>query len=238
MLNRLDVALLNALLADPGAKGVPAGADAITARGAAPGGGSATFGAGVAVKMLCQRLASWAQQRRLSPPPGTPRGPGGEAGFFPLLRAAADVLMMPKASLSAADVRADVAGALPPAALRALLSRFAPDADSPEGVPPALLAALEAAAPAGKAAKRPGAVLLLPPQTQHAPVAAASCGVDWLDFEGFPLDEDGLNAAMAPLAVLLGRGAGGAPPGFDPAGPPGAAAEEARFTALRAAWGV
>jgi hypothetical protein len=198
-------------------------------KAAIPGGGGVTFSSGVAIKLTVERLSGWASARKVVPAAGS-----GSAAHFPLLKAAADVLMMPKGALLDTTVRADVSGSLSPVLLRALLARFTPDEASPEAVPPVLLTALDTQAKQQmskeqrKAAKTPAAVATPPPYS--APEAAA-LGVDWLDWDGFPLNEDGLAAVKDPLRALLGGDATQPPPGAPPA-------MDVRFTALRESWGV
>jgi hypothetical protein len=228
VLCRLDATLFNALLR-PGDTALPAG-DAVTVKAAIPGGGGVTFNTGVAIKLAVERLTAWAVAHKVPPASGGAKGP-----HFPLLKAAGDVLMMPKSALLDASVRADVASALSPALLRALLARFTPDDSAPEAAPAALLNALDADSKSKavskeerKAAKNPAAVASPPPYV--APEAAA-LGVEWLDYDGFPLNEDGLTAVADPMRALLGGDATQLPPGAP-------SDVDSRFGALRQSWGV
>ena len=249
LLSRLDVALFNALLRAPGGSASGGdgsssdGSDPVSQRAAVPGGGAVTFAAGVAIKLAVQALSGWAAQRRVpgsggkgGKSGGGGGGGGGGATCFPLMRCAADVLMMPKGALADAGVRRDVAGALTPRLLRQLLGRFTPDDSAPEAVPQTLLAALdsEARKESRKASSRgsdgsggPSLAPLAP--LPYAPVDASALGCEWLDYDGFPLDEQGLVVAADPLAALTGAEATQAAPGATP---------DLRFRALRQAWGV
>lgn len=241
LLVRLDTALGNAVALGPDAAAA-AGVVDVPGRPACPGAGAASFAAGGGAKLLATRVGAWAAARSLVPPPGEPPGPGGDACFMPRLRACGDVLVMPKGALSDAGMRHDVAAALPPATLHALLARFTPDGDAPDPVPAALLASLapppaKASRSAAKTARRAAAAAAMPLPAAAAPTPpeAQALGTAWLEAEGFPLDEAGLAVTAAPLAALL---AAALPPGFDPAGPPGASEPEPRFQGLRDAWGV
>jgi len=234
LLRRIDGAMFNALLRAPEgwAKAAPGGgfadADPITCRAALPGGGEASFGAAQSVKLLLDRLCSWAAKRKVA----------DAAACFPLLRAAANVLMVPKPTLEAASERAAVSAPLSPLLLRLLLLRFSPDADCPDAVPPALIAQLEAeakaearraAAAGGKEAKRAAKLALAPAGgAPYAPPDAASLGLAWLDADGFPLDGEGLARSEEPMGALPGG-----------AGAPCAGAEaDCRFAELRRVWAV
>jgi hypothetical protein len=101
--------------------------------------GPLTFETGVQLKMAAGRLANWAADAgvREGPPPPRPDAAAAPAArLFPKLRAAADLLMMPKASLEDAAVRAEVAAALPAGEVVRLLQRYQPEEGGGEGTPP------------------------------------------------------------------------------------------------------
>jgi hypothetical protein len=140
---------------------------------------------------------------RAAPPPGAA---AGAAAFFPRLRAAADLLMMPKAPLADAAVRAEVAPGLPPAAVAALLARFEPDAGG-EAAPPALLRALRAEAAAAQVGGGAAAAAAGAPLFAYAPPAEAA-----LEARGLvePLALEAGEESDEELAALeAGAGAGG-----------------------------
>jgi len=216
LLARLDAALFNSLLRPAAAwPGPGSGPDPLSARAAAPGGGDCGAAAAAAARALCARAAAWAASRL----------PAAAAAPLPLLAAAAEVLTAPGEGSTLAAPQ-----------LRALLARLA--AEGPPGViPPAALEAAEAAAraegrSAGREARRAArAGLAGLPAFEYAPPDAAALGADWLSHDGFPLDQAGLEAVEDPLAALEGAPAGST------AAAEGAEAD-ARFAALRAAWGV
>lgn len=135
---KLDAILLNAMLRVGGSEAGPTDAmhDPLGSATLAPGGGRVTFGAGMELKMTVSALREWGSARGLGPEP------------FALLRAAADLMMLPKEVLVDVSVRDEVCGALGPALVCQLLERFAPDEMAPEPLPEALLPAVRAAATA------------------------------------------------------------------------------------------
>jgi hypothetical protein len=222
LLDRLDAALLAALLTPPGGARPPLS----PALAPAPPGAPLTFDAAARLKMAAAALGGWAADVGLRPgdadvgnnaaPAGRPpRSPAaraspppagaGAAAFFPRLRAAADLLMMPKAPLADAAVRAEVAPGLPPAAVAALLARFEPDAGG-EAAPPALLRALRAEAAAAQAGGGAGGAGGAPPFAYAPPAEAA------LETRGLvePLALEAGDESDEELAALeAGAGVGG-----------------------------
>lgn len=125
-----------------------------------------------------------------------------------------------------------VCGVLAPGTLRALLQRYTPDDDCPDPVPQSLFARLDAAEQMKGGARRAGKgaakATVAAPAPAYEPVSAEDVGTAWLEEEGFPLDDDGLEAAEHPARALLGEGAE-APEG---------AGGDCRFQLLRDEWGV
>ncbi|KXZ47522.1 hypothetical protein GPECTOR_34g681 [Gonium pectorale] len=129
--------------------------------------GVLTFGGGMSVKMTVTRLQQWAAGQpalggngsgsaaaaadAAAMASGADRGgAGGGAGglpvptgpLFPLLRAAADLLMMPKELLLDRAVRLDVGAALSMRTVLHILKRFQPDEFAPDSISPAILESL------------------------------------------------------------------------------------------------
>eukprot|EP00898_Chlorokybus_atmophyticus_P001955 jgi/Chlat1/2760/Chrsp187S02908 len=116
-----------------------------------------TFGAGAGMKIAVAAWNDWAVRAGVSEPAVPSGGGGGErraagspnAGFaplFPLLRAAADLLMFPKRGLLDAQIRHEVCVGLSLPIIRRLLERYKPDEAAPEVVPQSLFLAIDAAA--------------------------------------------------------------------------------------------
>ncbi|KFM27322.1 hypothetical protein F751_4592 [Auxenochlorella protothecoides] len=96
--------------------------------------GALTCGTGVALKLTASALAGWAGEAGL--------GRRGDE-HFPGLRAAANLLMMPKEALLDAGTRAELAPGLSSETLLALLSRYTPDDLAEDRLPAGLLESLE-----------------------------------------------------------------------------------------------
>ena len=198
---------------------VPKVGDPLTDARALPGGGAVSFGAVVKLKMAVAALVEWGAKRALCGKE--------EVDVFPLLRAAADVIMMAKESLLDADIRREVCGALAPGTLKALLLRYSPDEFSPESIPQSLITRLEAAESMAGKARSSKSKTVPAPALAYIPVAAEDVGTVWLEEEGFPLDDEGLAATERPVEVLLGAPA-----------PPPSTGSDLRYDALRVAWGI
>lgn len=147
ILQRLDAALFAALVSDgAGGRSSPGALDPALLPFQR---GPLTFGTGVELKMAAGRLANWAADvglREGAPPAAPPSpdstaatSPSGELRLFAQLRAAADLLMMPKGSLSDAEVRRTVAPSLSVDAICQVLQRYQPDDSSAERFSPAIL---------------------------------------------------------------------------------------------------
>lgn len=127
--------------------------------------GSLTFSAGMAAKVAATRLQQWAfQEAVLRDIWGTmAEALGGEAAL-PLLKGAAELLMMPKELLMDDGIRADVASCLSLRTVLQILERFAPDEFAGDVVHPSIIAAVKeemkgkaAEGKDKKADKKPGA---------------------------------------------------------------------------------
>lgn len=123
---------------------------------------------------------------------------------------------------------------LAPGTLRALLLRYTPEEDCPDPVPQSLFARLDAAEQMKGGARRAGskggkAATVPAPPCGYAAVSAEDVGTAWLEEEGFPLDDDGLEAAERPVRALLGA---------DTPAPPESSGRDERFALLRDEWGV
>ncbi|KAG2449564.1 hypothetical protein HYH02_005097 [Chlamydomonas schloesseri] len=122
--------------------------------------GVLTFGGGMSVKMTVTRLQQWAAGQPLlgGGAAGADAGlagagnggagavAGGIAGpgpLFPLLRAAADLLMMPKEMLVDRAVRLDVGAALSMRSVLHILERFQPDEFAQDSISPGILESLQ-----------------------------------------------------------------------------------------------
>eukprot|EP00879_Flechtneria_rotunda_P021606 GHRR01022773.1.p1 GENE.GHRR01022773.1~~GHRR01022773.1.p1 ORF type:complete len:562 (+),score=210.02 GHRR01022773.1:1856-3541(+) len=129
------------------------------------------FGTGMNLKMACTRFQQWAFGE------GGMREiwanlPAQGQTLFPLLRSAADLLMMPKDLLLEEGIRADICDSLPLSTLVYMLDRFQPDDFSREGIPFDVLTELrEQAAAAGLAAEssRPPQLLVEGQATYYSP---------------------------------------------------------------------
>ncbi|KAF8057725.1 hypothetical protein HT031_005909 [Scenedesmus sp. PABB004] len=109
------------------------------------GRGALSFGTGMHLKMAATRFQQWAFGE------GGMREiwanlPAQGQSLFPLLRATSDLLMMPKDLLLEPGIREDMCDNLPLGTLVYMLTRFAPDDFSREGIPFEVLAALRAEA--------------------------------------------------------------------------------------------
>ncbi|KAG2495436.1 hypothetical protein HYH03_006383 [Edaphochlamys debaryana] len=130
--------------------------------------GVLTFGGGMSVKMTVTRLQQWAAGQTVLGGSGAGAGPGADAAgvaggagsglsfnssgggggsgtgpLFPLLRAAADLLMMPKELLLDQAVRMDVGAALSMRSVLHILERFKPDEFAQDSISPAILESLQ-----------------------------------------------------------------------------------------------
>jgi len=101
-----------------------------------------TFTTGVALKLAASRLAHWAADAGARDPRAPLGPPPPASAFFPGVRAAADVLMVPKEALADEAVRRDVVPRLALDDVCSLLARFGPDAAAPDPLPPGLLDSL------------------------------------------------------------------------------------------------
>ncbi|CAD7696243.1 unnamed protein product [Ostreobium quekettii] len=99
--------------------------------------GPLTFGVGMNLKMAVTRWSEWAF---------TVDATGSEPShsLFPLLTAAADLLMMPKELLTDKGVRDDIFAALSLGAMCCILERYQPDDFAPEPITPAVQEQLDA----------------------------------------------------------------------------------------------
>jgi len=103
--------------------------------------GTLTFGSGMSVKMTVTRLQQWASSAGVSEALGV----GAVGGsLFPLLRAAADLLMMPKELLLEQSIRRDVSQSLSIRSMVHILEQFLPDEYAHDGVAPEIITALRA----------------------------------------------------------------------------------------------
>jgi hypothetical protein len=136
--------------------------------------GPLNFDTGVSLKMAVSQLAEWAADAAAAgtaSPSSSPiaiatTGATGSSGLLPhsatlpLLRAAADLLMVPKRTLIDPAVRAEVAPGIPAFAVRKLLERYRSSGTAVEGpLPPGLLDELKAAERNGGGAVAQGVVL-------------------------------------------------------------------------------
>lgn len=108
--------------------------------------GALTFSKAVEMKMAAGRLAVWAADAGVREGP-SPLG-GSEVRLFPRLRAAADLLMMPKGALADAEIRRTVAAALPPSSIASLLQRYRAEDPASDASSPGLIKQLRAEAAA------------------------------------------------------------------------------------------
>ncbi|KAG1676958.1 hypothetical protein FOA52_014834 [Chlamydomonas sp. UWO 241] len=117
------------------------------------GRGVLTFGGGMAVKMTVTRLQQWAAGAGIADGGGHSGGHGGGVSGggggvsgtgvqFPLLRTAADLLMMPKELLLEQAIRNDVSQALSIRSMVHILSCFRPDEYATDKIAPEVLAFL------------------------------------------------------------------------------------------------
>ncbi|GMH44632.1 hypothetical protein BSKO_12584 [Bryopsis sp. KO-2023] len=93
--------------------------------------GKLSFGAGMHIKMAVTRWVEWAFEVDVKEEAGQP--------LFPLLKATADLLMMPKELLTDASVRMDVFSALSTRSMCALLERYTPDDFAPDPIDTSVL---------------------------------------------------------------------------------------------------
>lgn len=103
--------------------------------------GLLTFGSGMSVKMTVTRLQQWATVEGGLADAGTVAGT--PPSLFPLLRAAADLLMMPKELLMEQTIRRDVCQALSIRSMLHILQAFAPDEYAPDAISPDILRTLQ-----------------------------------------------------------------------------------------------
>ncbi|KAJ7522761.1 hypothetical protein O6H91_18G025500 [Diphasiastrum complanatum] len=159
-LARLDVAMFNAILRDPD-EWAPMDpiADPIVDPSVLPiPAGRLTFGGGAQLKNAIRTWSTWLAafttghrsivDDNTGPHPestdGTPNENEKVPALFTLLRAMADLLMLPKDMLMDKSVRREVCPTLSLPLIKKILANFVPDEFSPDPVTPSLLAALTA----------------------------------------------------------------------------------------------
>lgn len=98
--------------------------------------GPLSFGVGVVLKMTVTRWAEWGLDRLRTE--GHSAAEPGQV-LFPLLKATADLLMMPKELLIDHSVREELFAALTIRSMCILLEKFQPDDFAPDPVNPAIL---------------------------------------------------------------------------------------------------
>lgn len=101
--------------------------------------GPLTFGVGMHLKMSVTRWTEWIIESNLKH--NLQSGDPGKS-FFPLLKASADVLMMPKELLTDSTVRGELFSALSIKSMCVLLEKFQPDEFAPDPVDPEVLRSL------------------------------------------------------------------------------------------------
>ncbi|KAK9830927.1 hypothetical protein WJX81_006480 [Elliptochloris bilobata] len=215
LLRRLDAALFDELLAgnaengagQPGsafadANGSEDGAGAVRDARLLPfPRGALSFGVGIALKLAVTRWANWAVDAGLH---NAKKGAEEGAALFPHLRAAADLLMMPKEALMDTAIRAEMLPGLGLGRVVRLLQRFLPDDFAQEPLPAGLLTTLESQA-VEEAPIRVGPAAAAPPAyeppTESALLADGLIEPVSLEMDGESEDEvEALSELMSPPA--------------------------------------
>ncbi|GFR44518.1 hypothetical protein Agub_g5785 [Astrephomene gubernaculifera] len=220
--------------------------------------GVLTFGGGMSVKMTVTRLQQWATGQAAlgaggslagdapASANGADRGSaagsvgGAAAGtsstgpLFPLLRAAADLLMMPKELLLDRAVRLDVGAALSMRSVLHILQRFQPDEFAQDCISPAILESLQDDAALPQIHLRSAAADLhsgyVPP-----PDSAALRGVEAGSEPGLEYDADSEDE-LEELAQVVAKSSAGAGVASITPPPAGGAFTATRFRLLHELW--
>ncbi|KAG2428812.1 hypothetical protein HXX76_011512 [Chlamydomonas incerta] len=214
--------------------------------------GVLTFGGGMSVKMTVTRLQQWAAGQPLlgggassadaglagagtAGAGGAVMGAGAGPGpLFPLLRAAADLLMMPKEMLVDRAVRLDVGAALSMRSVLHILERFQPDEFAQDSISPAILESLQEDAALPQIHLRSAAADAnggyVPP-----PDAAVLRGVETGSEPGLEYDADSEDE-LEELAQVVAKSPASSGAAVSPTVPPGGAAMAVRFRLLHDSW--
>ncbi len=92
-----------------------------------------TFADGMAIKIALTRWQHWAHDYGI-----TPEG-SSLSDHFPRLRAASNLLMLPKEQVMDQTIRGEIAPGLSPHQIQRILARFKPDEFAPEAIPKGVL---------------------------------------------------------------------------------------------------
>lgn len=87
-----------------------------------------TFADGMAIKIALTRWQHWARDYGITPQ-------GEQYEYFPRLRAASNLLMLPKEQVMDHSIRGDIAPGLSPHQIQRILARFKPDEFAPDAIP-------------------------------------------------------------------------------------------------------